>query len=48
MKIYPEKIKSFEIVRDNVLNDFMLAHNAELYEANLLKIKDKYELIFNQ
>ena len=48
LKIYPEKIKSFEIVRDNVLNDFMLAHNAELYEANLLKIKDKYELIFNQ
>ena len=48
LKIYPEKVKSFEIIKDDVLNDFMIAHNAELYEANLLKIKDKYELIFNQ
>ena len=37
---------SFEKVKDQVLNDFMLRRNAELYENDILKIRNKYELIF--
>lgn len=46
LQIYPEKLISYEKVKDQVLNDFMLRRNAELYENNILKIRNKYELIF--
>ena len=47
LEIYPEKIITYEDIKENVLNDFMLAHNTEMYEENILKIRDKYELIYN-
>tara|TARA_B000000565_G_scaffold106142_1_gene79545 strand:+ start:1559 stop:2284 length:726 start_codon:yes stop_codon:yes gene_type:complete len=46
LQIYPEKLISYEKVKDQVLNDFMLRRNAELYENDILKIRNKYELIF--
>ncbi len=46
LQIYPEKLMSYEKVKDQVLNDFMLRRNAELYENDILKIRNKYELIF--
>ena len=46
LQIYPEKLISYEKVKEQVLNDFMLRRNAELYENNILKIRNKYELIF--
>jgi len=46
LQIYPEKLSSYEKVKDQVLNDFMLRRNAELYENDILKIRNKYELIF--
>ena len=46
LQIYPEKVISYEKVKDQVLNDFMLRRNAELYENDILKIRNKYELIF--
>ena len=47
LKIYPEKIITYEDIKENVLNDFMLSRNTEMYEANILKIRNKYELIYN-
>tara|TARA_Y100001970_G_scaffold199959_1_gene243177 strand:- start:2210 stop:2938 length:729 start_codon:yes stop_codon:yes gene_type:complete len=48
LQIYPEKLISYEKVKDQVLNDFMLRRNAELYENDILKIRNKYELIFQE
>tara|TARA_B100000674_G_scaffold491973_1_gene511042 strand:- start:49 stop:777 length:729 start_codon:yes stop_codon:yes gene_type:complete len=48
LQIYPEKLISYEKVKDQVLNDFMLIRNAELYENDILKIRNKYELIFQE
>ena len=44
--IYPENIKNFEEVQNEVFNDFMFSHNSNLYEENILEISKKYELIF--
>jgi len=46
LQIYPENLISYEKAKDQVLNDFMLRRNAELYEIDILKIRNKYELIF--
>ena len=47
LEIFPEKINTYEDIKENVLNDFMLSRNTEMYEANVLKIREKYELIYN-
>ena len=44
--IYPEYIKNFEEVQNEVFNDFMFSYNSNLYEENILEISKKYELIF--
>ena len=44
--IYPENIKNFEEVQNEVFNDFMFSYNSNLFEENILEISKKYELIF--